>query len=55
MEKLRKNNAQEFILITLLNLITVDEMGIDELKEEDALVFMGYFVISTWEWGFPCR
>ena len=28
-EKLRKN-AQEFILITLLKLITVDETGIDE-------------------------
>ena len=30
MEKLRKN-AQKFILITLLELITVDEMGVDEV------------------------
>ena len=41
MEKLRKN-AQEFILITLLKLITVDEMGIDELEEE-LLSFHGIF------------
>ena len=41
MEKLRKN-AQEFILITLLKLITVDEMGIDEF-EEDQLSFHGIF------------
>ena len=53
-EKLRKN-AQEFILITLLKLITVDETGIDKLEEEENnLVFMGYFVISTLEGGFPC-
>ena len=39
----------------MLKLITVDETGIDELEEEEKnLVFMGYFVISTWEWGFPC-
>ena len=42
MEKLRKN-AQEFILITLLKLLTVDEMGIDELEEEDQLSFQGIF------------
>ena len=42
MEKLRKN-AQEFILITLLKLITVDEMGIDELEEEEQLSFHGIF------------
>ena len=41
MEKLRKND-QEFILITLLKLITVDEMGIDELEEE-RLSFHGIF------------
>ena len=33
MEKLRKKNAKEFILITLLKLITVDEMGIDKLED----------------------
>ena len=42
MEKLRKN-AQEFILITLLKLLTVDEMGIDEFEEEDQLSFHGIF------------
>ena len=42
MEKLRKN-AQEFILITLLKLITVDEMGIYELEEEKHLSFHGVF------------
>ena len=41
MEKLRKN-AQEFILITLLKLIIVDEMEIDELEEEQ-LSFHGIF------------
>ena len=34
MEKLRKN-AQDFILITLIKLITVDEMEIEELEEEE--------------------
>ena len=43
MEKLRKKNAQEFILITLLKLITVDEMGIDELEEQEQLSFHGIF------------
>ena len=43
MEKPRKKNAQEFIVITLLKLITVDEMGIDELEEEDQLSFHGIF------------
>ena len=38
MEKLRKN-AQEFILNTLLKLITVDEMGIDELEEEQLSLY----------------
>ena len=43
MEKLRKN-SQEFILITLLKLITVDEMGIDKLEEEEEqLSFHGIF------------
>ena len=36
-------NAQEFILITLLKLITVDEMGIDGLEEEDEPSFHGIF------------
>ena len=46
MEKLKKKlrkNAQEFILISLFKLITVDEMGIDELDEEEQLSFHGIF------------
>ena len=31
MEKLKKKNAQIFILITLLESISLDEMGVDEL------------------------
>ena len=54
MEKLRKK-AQEFILITLLKLITVDEMGIDELEEEEQLSFHGIFCNIYLGVGFPCR
>ena len=42
MEKLRKK-CPGIYLITLLELITVDEMGIDELEEEDQLSFHGIF------------
>ena len=42
MEKLRKY-TQEFILITFLKLITVDEMGIDELEEEEQVSCNGIF------------